>query len=325
MREADPLVKIRIEGVPIVLRDANTYRKIAEAYGTVIEPFEFSWETLDVSVGTRLVLHGSGKRIEEEMRLIWKNRTFQRSIREVEHRWPPDLNWNQSPVKSGEVGVQETGQMDLEEGKIQTVGGSDMVAETGFPVPALPVNKRGGEESAAESRHALHGETKSTHVGVDSLGSPHNPSNNFAGLSVGPSQFGPGVNVGRSTCASSRKRPRVIRSPSHLDYCNGQETIVDGGIMKDIPSFPDLNDPSYLHPYPSIDDIPHDFVKSDGLIEPGISSIIPESQLVGDTVNVEEEVANTIEIGECVGFQVGYFVDQVRLLVQGEGDVEGLQ
>ncbi|KAI3794289.1 hypothetical protein L1987_36918 [Smallanthus sonchifolius] len=141
------VVKIRIEGVLIVLRDANTYRKIAEAYGTVIEPFEFSWETLDVSAGTCLVLHGSGKRIDEEMHLIWKNRTFQIWIREVEHQWPPDLNWNQSPVKSGEVGVQETGRMDLEEGEIQTVGGSDTVAEAGFPVPALPVNRGGGRVS----------------------------------------------------------------------------------------------------------------------------------------------------------------------------------
>ncbi|KAI3803748.1 hypothetical protein L1987_31910 [Smallanthus sonchifolius] len=225
------VAKIRIEGVPIVLREDETFRKIVCEYGPVIEPFEFSWEGLDVSTGTCLVLHGSGKRIEEEICLLWKNKTYNVWVREVEHQWPPELKWIQTPVSSGEFRLQEPGRMDLEEGEFRADGDSDSTDRTVVSDPVSdPENQKEGEVAGPDKRHSMHGETKSTHGGV---------------------VIWPAGNVSRTSCVSSRKRPRIIRSPSPMDYSNDQAWKAEGGKKAYIPSFPDLNDPSYMYSDPS--------------------------------------------------------------------------
>ncbi|KAI3802224.1 hypothetical protein L1987_30354 [Smallanthus sonchifolius] len=95
------VVKLRMEVLPIVLRDENTFREIAGDFGKVIELFEFTWEPFDVSAGTCLILHGSG---------------------------------------SGDLGVKEPWMVDLEDSKFQPVGVPDTVATSDFLVPQLPVN-----------------------------------------------------------------------------------------------------------------------------------------------------------------------------------------
>ncbi|KAI3792999.1 hypothetical protein L1987_35611 [Smallanthus sonchifolius] len=46
------VVNLRMEGLPIVLREEETYRKIAGLYGKVIEPLDISWDSFDVSAGS---------------------------------------------------------------------------------------------------------------------------------------------------------------------------------------------------------------------------------------------------------------------------------
>ncbi|KAI3784648.1 hypothetical protein L1987_43751 [Smallanthus sonchifolius] len=133
--------EIHIEGLPILLREEKTYREIARAYSRVIKQLEFTWEAHDVSAGLCLVLHGSRKRIEEEISVTWKNRSFVVWVREVEHQWPPELNWTQMPNREKELGDDGDRQMDIEEGEFRPVGASDSAVAMDTPASPLPANK----------------------------------------------------------------------------------------------------------------------------------------------------------------------------------------
>ncbi|KAI3744525.1 hypothetical protein L1987_57608 [Smallanthus sonchifolius] len=131
--------------------------------------------------------------------------------------------------------------------------------------------------------------------------------------------------MGHSSCAASRKRLRVFISPISIDSPNSQSLDVDRGYRNVFPSFPDLNNPAHIDPGSSDESLSLQMGHSDGISGSDTSTVVPETQQVGNMVDIDEEVADTIEVGTCVGIQVEDFADQVRLLIQGEGVVNGFQ
>ncbi|KAI3717954.1 hypothetical protein L1987_69906 [Smallanthus sonchifolius] len=271
------VAKISIEGLPILLREEKTYREIARAYGRVIKQLEFTWEAHDVSAGLFLVLHGSGKRIEEEISVTWKNRSFVVWVREVEHQWPPELNWTQMPNREKELGDDGNRQMNIEEGEFRPVGASDSAVAMDTPASPLPANQWEDETSAPRRHNYLNGNSKSAHVLADSRGSPDTPKNSNDGLSVGAIKTGPDRYMGQSHCLSSRKRPRRLRSPSSMDAPNNLSREVDGDIRLNIPPFPDLNNPASLSTEYSGEDSSCDERQPIETSGAGTSSVIPET------------------------------------------------
>ncbi|KAI3703587.1 hypothetical protein L1987_73777 [Smallanthus sonchifolius] len=63
-------------GMPLVLRDEENYRKIAELYGRTVDDRVFSWDGIDISAGYCLFLTEIGNRIDEGVNLAWKNRVY---------------------------------------------------------------------------------------------------------------------------------------------------------------------------------------------------------------------------------------------------------
>ncbi|KAI3744490.1 hypothetical protein L1987_57572 [Smallanthus sonchifolius] len=257
---------------------SNIRCSLGRVYGKVIEPFKFSWDTFDVSVGSCLVLYESGIRIDEEINLQWNNRSYPVWVREVEHPWPPELKEILSPVMVEEIGEDGNGMMDLEEGEIWPVVAPYMVA-LGIPATGHPEKQGVGKRWRQR-------------VGIHCMG-------NQSRVQVGPS-----FNMGQPSCATSRKRPRLFRSPISMDFPNGQTMDDVGGKRIGIPSFPDLNSPAYLYPGSSDESISREMVQSDGNFGAGTSTAIPETQPVGNPVDINEEVADTIAVGNCVGIQV---------------------
>ncbi|KAI3805501.1 hypothetical protein L1987_27934 [Smallanthus sonchifolius] len=221
------VVKIRMVGLPIVLREEKVFREIAGLYGKVIEPFEFSWDSFDVSSGSCLVLHESGIRIDEEIILNWNNRSYPVWVKEVEHLWPPELKDPIAPAMAGDKDGDGTVMVDLEEGEIR---------------PVVPQN------------------------------------------------FG-----------TSLERELTF------------------------PPFPDLNNQATSYPGAPDGNISIKQEQSDGNFGEESYSVVPETLPVGDPVDIDKEVADTIEVGKCVGIQIEDFEDQVRLLIHGEGVIEGNQ
>ncbi|KAI3800770.1 hypothetical protein L1987_28864 [Smallanthus sonchifolius] len=134
------VVKLRIEGLPIILWDENYYKEIAGAYGKVIEPVDFSWEVFDVSAGTCMVLYDSGNQIDEEITIMWRNRAYPVSVRKVDHTWSPELKEKAAlvtEVRTGDTGPEE---MYLEEGEFRLVVELEVEAAE---IPAITVGGGG--------------------------------------------------------------------------------------------------------------------------------------------------------------------------------------
>ncbi|KAI3732047.1 hypothetical protein L1987_63244 [Smallanthus sonchifolius] len=113
------VVKIQMDGIPIVLREEKTFLEFAGLFGKVIEPFEFSWDGFDISSGACLVLHSSERKIDEEVNLIWNNRSYPIWVKEVEHAWPPALKEPSATSTVGDKGVDAEGGAELEEGEFR--------------------------------------------------------------------------------------------------------------------------------------------------------------------------------------------------------------
>ncbi|KAI3683632.1 hypothetical protein L1987_84142 [Smallanthus sonchifolius] len=131
--------------------------------------------------------------------------------------------------------------------------------------------------------------------GVDSLCSPRTPRSSHIGLAVGQSLDGPDGNVGRSHIISSRKRLRVLRSPTSTGSHNTNSVDVDGRKRWDIPLFPDLNNPEIIPAGSSDEDSSRDLMQEDGVARTSVGSVVLET--TGSPENIEEEVADTIDIG----------------------------
>ncbi|KAI3732865.1 hypothetical protein L1987_64075 [Smallanthus sonchifolius] len=177
----------------------------------------------------------------------------------------------------------------------------------------------------AGGRHELHRELIPAHIEVNSLGSPQTPCNKIDGPFGASDQVGPSFTMGQFPCASSKKRPRIFRSPIPTDSPNEISTAEEGGNRVDIPIFPDLKNLAFLYSGSYDDSLSLEPAQSEGVFGAGSDTVIPESHPAGDAGEVDKEVADTIEVGNCVGIQVGEFVNHVRLLIHGEGVFDGLQ
>ncbi|KAI3712140.1 hypothetical protein L1987_70689 [Smallanthus sonchifolius] len=70
------IVKLRVEGMPMVLREDANFRRIAELFGRAVDDVVFSWDAIDISTGYCLVLSDIRSKIEEEVTLVWKNKSY---------------------------------------------------------------------------------------------------------------------------------------------------------------------------------------------------------------------------------------------------------
>ncbi|KAI3712751.1 hypothetical protein L1987_71316 [Smallanthus sonchifolius] len=118
-----------MDGLPLVLREENTYRGIAGLYGRVIELFHFSWDEFDVSSGSCLFLHNSGKNIDEEILLNWNNKSYSVWVKEVELLWPPELKEGTIFANEGEKEPVLDEEMGLEEGEFWLIVEQNMGPE----------------------------------------------------------------------------------------------------------------------------------------------------------------------------------------------------
>ncbi|KAI3703975.1 hypothetical protein L1987_74176 [Smallanthus sonchifolius] len=253
---------------------------IRDSLGRPGDTLEFTWEAQDVSAGLCLVLLGFGKRIEEEISVTWKNRSFVVWVREVEHQWPPELNWTQMPNREKELGDDGDRQMDIEEGEFRPVGASDSAVAMDTPTSPLLANQWEEETSPPGSHNYFHGNSKSAHVLADSRGSPG-------------------------------------KGPSSMDAPNNLSREVDGDIRLNIPPFPDLNNLASLSTEYSGEDSSCDERQPIETSGAGTSSVIPDTQPPEALMAMEEEVADKIEIGKYLGIQIGDFADQSNAFVKG--------
>ncbi|KAI3784929.1 hypothetical protein L1987_44037 [Smallanthus sonchifolius] len=298
------VVKIRMDGIPIVLREEKTFREIAGLFGKVIEPFEFSWDGFDISLGACLVLHSSGRKIDEEVNLIWNNRSYPIWVKEVEHAWPPTLKEPSATATVGDKGVDAEGGAELEEGEFRVTpatGNQELQGE-------VETIHHIGDAAAP----MLHGESQELHAGMGFLCTPRKSRVTEDGIIGGPDHLGPSNQVGLPSVVSSRKRPRFFRSPCSSKSPGGPSH--DQSHVPEIPPFPDLNNPAVVGSGSPTDSYHRGF---DTQIEgqEGVSgTIVPESQLG----IIDQEVVDTIEVGTCIGIQIEPFADQLRMLIEGE-------
>ncbi|KAI3726496.1 hypothetical protein L1987_66293 [Smallanthus sonchifolius] len=200
--------------------------------------------------------------------------------------------WEEPAIVGGFGGV-EPGEMDLEEGEFRPI----VAPETDQMRSPAIVNQEARKEEEplrntgkAGGRHELHGEPIPAHVEANSLGSPRTPRNKIVGPFGVSDQVGP--STGQFSCVRSRKRPRIFRSPIHSQSPMISDSVEDGGIRMDIPSFPDLNNPAF-----SGDSLSLESDRSDGVFGAGSGTVIPKSQPAGVDEEVDKEVADTIEVG----------------------------
>ncbi|KAI3801847.1 hypothetical protein L1987_29964 [Smallanthus sonchifolius] len=212
-------------------------------YGKVVEPFELSWDLFDISSGSRLVLHSSGRKIDEEIKLVYNSITYPIWVKEVEHSWPLDLKEPSIPVMVGENGGEDAGMLDLEEGEIQPVVTQNREATT-ILVAGHPENQREAEMTrpiGEVGTNTLHGERWAAHVGVDFLCTLRKSRAADVEVNGGSDHLGSATQMDLHSLVSSRKRPSNFRSPCSLNSPSGPNQNEIFGKKADIPPFPDLN------------------------------------------------------------------------------------
>ncbi|KAI3818731.1 hypothetical protein L1987_12548 [Smallanthus sonchifolius] len=261
-----------MDGLPLVLREENTYRGIAGLYGRVIKPFHFLWDEFDVSSGSCLVLHNSGKNIDEEILLNWNNKSYSVWVKEVELLWPPELKEGTIFANEGEKEPVLDEEMGLEEGEFRPI-----IEQNMGPEYAPDVEQSENQGEGEPIRHSGEAEgLRQVHVG-EALCTPRNTQSKVVGFMAEQILDGPNLYLGQLTCPSSRKRPRNRRSPISIDSLSVQNQGVGSGRSFNIPPFPDLNNPAIGCPGPfddsstSVSDIPEENP------EDGPGTLVPET------------------------------------------------
>ncbi|KAI3816588.1 hypothetical protein L1987_16290 [Smallanthus sonchifolius] len=313
--ELGRIVKLRMEGMPMVLRDEAIFRRIAELFGRAMDDVIFSWDAIDISTGYCLVLSEIRSKIEEEVTLVWKNKSYSVWVSEVSESWSPEFGAN----LPGKV-VDESDDV-LEDGEFRpphdSVAGGDASREeetTRFmDMGGVPQDVQGSKTAA----HVC----ESTHAELEVLGSPCGPypRTDFPrDDSILPV---PNSVMGRSAAINSKKRPRIFRSPEVRDYDLGSGYF-------SLP-FPDLN---CVVP----ETCPRDFISPpvDHLVGHSPMEVSRDSsngeigghrveQNPGDFGNgdnyASRETEDTIHVGVGIRIQLDGFEDQVRSLIEGEG------
>ncbi|KAJ0524127.1 hypothetical protein HanIR_Chr10g0501141 [Helianthus annuus] len=78
---------LKIEGVPLKLRDNTIFDKVGESFGRIVKNSDFSWTDTDVSHGQCWVLTGQRQRIQEVIDLSWRGNRYQVGVTEVDDGW----------------------------------------------------------------------------------------------------------------------------------------------------------------------------------------------------------------------------------------------
>ncbi|KAI3754748.1 hypothetical protein L1987_54538 [Smallanthus sonchifolius] len=173
------VVKIQMDGIPIVLREEKTFREIAGLLGKVIEPFEVN--------------------------LIWNKRAYHIWVKEVEHAWPPALKEPSATATVRDKGVDEEEGAELEEGEFRATpatGNQELQEE-------VEMIRHIGDAAAP----TLHGESQELHVGMDFLCTPRKSRVTEDGIIGGPDHLGPSNQVGLPSVVSSRKKAPFLPKP----------------------------------------------------------------------------------------------------------------
>ncbi|KAI3828307.1 hypothetical protein L1987_02407 [Smallanthus sonchifolius] len=224
---------------------------------------------------------GGGERwtekIDEEITVTWNNQSYPVWVKEIEHSWPPEMKETLDSDREGISDGDGTGLMDLEEGEIRPMGVPEL-RKMGFLITGNP----------------------ETHVGGET---PDHARETEGGMSI---------KMGHEYGASSRKRPRCHISPIHIDPSNNNSMGGYGDIGIVIPPFPDLNNLANFYSGASNVPLSAETSQPNGIFGMDSGSVIPESQSAGNLGEADKEVAATIEVGNCVGIQVGDFANQVQ-------------
>ncbi|KAD3336133.1 hypothetical protein E3N88_31652 [Mikania micrantha] len=86
----DRIAWVKVIGVPLQLWDCNIFDQIGEHYGKIIAPaFNFDQQS-DVSEGWFCVLTSNKRRIEESRQISWQNQIFEIWLQEEVRSWAPD-------------------------------------------------------------------------------------------------------------------------------------------------------------------------------------------------------------------------------------------
>ncbi|XP_035844362.1 uncharacterized protein LOC118490677 [Helianthus annuus] len=325
----DRLVWLNIVGVPIQLRDNKLYDQIGEQFGRLAGGSQFSWSSSDNSSGNCWVVTEVGKRIDEEVKLLWREREYKAWVTEERNQdlqsVIAELTTSKfsTPAKSsGSVAGQNE---EVEEGEIpvghdETPARAGVDSRTPFEIPGE--NERSRREDSVHEEHAREGERllRSVEVGsVNKVG--HTTTKDLGSTRV------------------SRKRPRSFISPHQLSPKNlfGAGDNYEGGARDESL---DLNNPLVSTGQNSTDtnseteikETPAMDIDSEHITVLAVAEANNEAaqdidfqtrnsgQLKNGDEDTRAETVATIGVGEKVGFQLSGFRDQVSKTIIGEGD-----
>ncbi|KAI3695797.1 hypothetical protein L1987_78799 [Smallanthus sonchifolius] len=163
----------------------------------------FSWGEIDISAGYCFVLTESGKKIEEEFNLSWKNRVY--------------------PVWVSDVGDTWTLEFGVTLPRMETDGKDDVLEDGEFRPPPQP--PAGGKTTSREAESTgcidMGGTSQNTHVtkvaahvdisahaSSEEMSSPGRPS-----IMVDQHHIGPSIDMGHSSAFNSKKKTHEIQKP----------------------------------------------------------------------------------------------------------------
>lgn len=215
----DRVAGLKVVGLPIMLRDSTNYDKIGEIFGEKICSSNFSWKDMDNSTGDCFVLTKVVGRIQEEIIVKWKGKSYPVWVSEEMKTWAPSFCEDSSMSdKSDGESVCDSDDEEMEEGEFCPVSpavqgrGREPELGVGPEVTFGPlegtVRPDLGTESTPmhRSAHACMESNVSLNVGGDHLHVINKEKNDGGEMN--------GIKVGLAHTPASRKRPRMFRSPS---------------------------------------------------------------------------------------------------------------
>ncbi|KAI3813133.1 hypothetical protein L1987_17849 [Smallanthus sonchifolius] len=278
--ETARIAKLRMVGVPLVLRDDENFRMIGELFGKIVGNGEFDWGNIDISAGYCLFLTEMGSRIDEVINLAWKNRMYSVWVSELGDPWVPEFGVYQSVMETD--GLED----ELEDGE--------------FRLPSLlPAGAGDPSREEETNRRMCMGRI------FQDLSSPNKAAHVDESMHVEAEAF------------NSKKRPRRFRSPDDVDFDLGP---LHPGLMDEDNSplpFPDLNS-VIPDTCPSAAALSSEFNNGETGINSWASDLNFRG-FGGGVDQITQEVGDTVRVGAGIGIQLHDFEKQVRKLVECEG------
>ncbi|KAD3068243.1 hypothetical protein E3N88_36123 [Mikania micrantha] len=239
------IVRINIHGVPLLVRDEATFNRIGERFGRILIPSDFSWDDEDVSYGKVHVLTKSVARIDEDIKIEWRNSTYMVRVIEDQTTWTPVID---EPLDDQEI----------DDPHRKFILDSEHEFE-----PQLPENMAPELVNDLTEGGALEGEqspTKAKRMALDTLNVDESsgsiPDNevfsNVAGLSKSPGDVGPYAacscpNVNLDPTDNLLDQSNYVtqaQSSCSIDNRENEKHFTGEPISKILspPKIPDLND-----------------------------------------------------------------------------------